>query len=527
MRTMACSSSKRNSARARARFTVLPTPVGPRKMKAADRLLRIRWRPARLRRIALATTVSALSWPTTRWRRRVLHLDELLHLAFEHFRDGNARPARDDFRDVFFVDFFLQHAVGCFAVAVRQFGELAEFGFGVGDFAVLEFGGALEVALARVLFGFEAELFEASLEFGYLADCPALLLPACAQTLGLLADFGEFFLDSFEALLRGGIFLTLQGGLLDLEVGGLTFQVVDFGGHGADLVGERGGGFVDQVDGLVGEEAVGNVAVRQRGRGDDGGVLDAHLVVGLVALAQAAEDADGVLHVGLADVDDLEAALERGIFLDVLAILVQRGCADGPQASAGKRRLEHVARVHCTFGGAGTDEGVKFVDEENDFAVGVFYFFEQSFAGGLRIRRDTSARRRSCRGEVPRRDDALVFEDFGDVAVDDAAGEAFDDGSFADAGFADEDRVIFCSAGEDLDHAANLFVAADDGVELALAREIGEVFAVLFQGLELGLWVLVGDALIAADGGERFEHGVVRGAEGGEGVAGGVTLRFR
>ena len=175
-------------------------------------------------------------------------------------------------------------------------------------------------------------------EFGDASDGPALLLPAGAEGLGLFADFGEFFLDDFETLARGFVLFALEGGLLDFERGGLAFEVVDLGGDGADLVGEGGGGLVDQVDGLVGEEAVGDVTVGERGGGDDGGVLDADLVVGLVALAQAAQDVDGVFDVGLTDVDDLEAALERGVLLDVLAVLVEGGCADGNAGRRGRGR---------------------------------------------------------------------------------------------------------------------------------------------------------------------------------------------
>ena len=120
----------------------------------------------------------------------------------------------------------------------------------------------------------------------------------------------------------------------------------------------------------------------------------------------------------------------------------------------------------------------------------------------------------------------LSFNISGTSPVDDAAGEALDDGGLADAGLADEDGVVFGAAGEDLDDAADLFVAADDGVELALAREVGEVFGVLLEGLELGLGVLVGDALRAAHGGESLEDGVVGCADGGEGVAGGVGFGF-
>ena len=98
--------------------------------------------------------------------------------------------------------------------------------------------------------------------------------------------------------------------------------------------------------------------MREHGRGDEGGVLDADLVVGLVALAQTAQDVDGVLDVGLADVDDLEAAFERGVFFDVLAVLVERGCSDGPEATAGERGLEHVAGVHSSFGRACADQSM-------------------------------------------------------------------------------------------------------------------------------------------------------------------------
>ena len=274
-----------------------------------------------------------------------------------------------------------------------------------------------------------------------------------------------------------------RGGLLDFERRGLAFEVVDLGGDGADLVGQGGGGLVDQVDGLVGQETVGDVAVGEGGGGDDGGVLDADLVVRLVALAQAAQDVDGVFDVGLANVDDLEAALERGVLLDILAVLVERGCADAAQTSASEGGLEHVACVHGAFGRARSDQGVQFVDEEDDLAVGVFDLLQEGLEAVFKLAAIFGSGDHA--GEVEG-DDALVFEDLGDVAMNNAAGETFDDGGLADTGFADEDGVVFGAAGEDLDDAANLLVAADDGVELALTREVGEVFAVFLQGLKLG-----------------------------------------
>ena len=54
----------------------------------------------------------------------------------------------------------------------------------------------------------------------------------------------------------------------------------------------------------------------------------------------------------------------------------------------------------------------------------------------------------------------------------DAAGEPFDDRRLADAGLADEHRVVLGAARQHLDDAADLLVAADHRIELALARQL-------------------------------------------------------
>jgi hypothetical protein len=54
----------------------------------------------------------------------------------------------------------------------------------------------------------------------------------------------------------------------------------------------------------------------------------------------------------------------------VLAVLVERGGADAAQLAAGEHGLEHVAGVHRALGGAGADDGVQLVDEQDDLALG-------------------------------------------------------------------------------------------------------------------------------------------------------------
>ena len=88
------------------------------------------------------------------------------------------------------------------------------------------------------------------------------------------------------------------------------------------------------------------------------------------------------------------------------------------------------------------------------------------------------------RGEVEH-EQALVLQRLGHFAVDDALREALDDRGLADAGLADQHRVVLGAPLQDLDAAPDLVVAADDRVELALPRALGQVERVLRERLAL------------------------------------------
>ena len=79
-------------------------------------------------------------------------------------------------------------------------------------------------------------------------------------------------------------------------------------------------------------------------------------------------------------------------------------------------------------------------------------------------------------------EDALVEQDVGDVARDDAVREALGDGRLADAGLADQGRVVLRLATEDLDDPLDLLLAPDDRIELARPRGVGQVDAELVDG---------------------------------------------
>ena len=111
-----------------------------------------------------------------------------------------------------------------------------------------------------------------------------------------------------------------------------------------------GTGLVDEVDGLVGEEPIGQVAVGEVGCRHDCLVGEAHRVVGLVTVLQPHEDLDGVGEGRLVDVDGLEAPLQGGVLLQVFAVLLEGGGTDGLQLAPGQHRLEDRGGVDGAFG---------------------------------------------------------------------------------------------------------------------------------------------------------------------------------
>ena len=86
----------------------------------------------------------------------------------------------------------------------------------------------------------------------------------------------------------------------------------------------------------------------------------------------------------------------------------------------------------------------------------------------------------------------------GHVARHDLQRQPLGDGRLAHAGLADEDRVVLGAADQHLHDALDLVVAPDHRVELALARQLGQVAAVFFQRPVLVLGPRVVHAVAAA-----------------------------
>ncbi len=104
------------------------------------------------------------------------------------------------------------------------------------------------------------------------------------------------------------------------------------------------------------------------------------------------------------------------------------------------------------FGAAGADQGVQLVDEQ-DGVLGPAHLVHDGLDAFLELAAILGAG--DHHGQVED-DDAAIAQQLGDVAVDDELGQALDDGGLADAGLAEQHRVVLGAAAEDLDDAFDL-----------------------------------------------------------------------
>ena len=145
----------------------------------------------------------------------------------------------------------------------------------------------------------------------------------------------------------------------------------------------------------------------------------------------------------------LEAPLQRGVLLDPLAVLVQRGRADHPQLAAGQHRLEHVAGVHRRPRPRPRPTTVC----SSSMKVMIWPSLAL-ISSSTALRRSSNSPRYFAPGHhraQVERDQPLAAQRLGHVAGHDPLGQALDDRGLADPGLADQDRVVLGPAGQHLD----------------------------------------------------------------------------
>ena len=310
---------------------------------------------------------------------------------------------------------------------------------------------------------------------GYGASVTAALGVPFAARLFKRAALGAFPV----AQLRGKLIVLRADGLLLL--GGQRCELRLDGLHlvrsGQIFHAHARRGLVHKVDRLVREKPVADIPHGELHRGGERLVRDLQSVVRFVPVAQAAQDLKALVLRRLGDRDRLEAPFKGGVLFNVFAVFRERRRADDLDLAAGEGGLEDIRRVDRALRRARADHGMQLVDEEHD-VLRLADFLENVFQPVLKVAAVFCPGEHT--GEIERHD-ALVAQILRHLAMGDALGKPLGHGGLADARFADEHRVVFRPAREDLDDARYLLVAPDHGIELAARGHLREIAAVLVK----------------------------------------------
>ena len=203
-------------------------------------------------------------------------------------------------------------------------------------------------------------------------------------------------------------------------------------------------------------------------------------MVQFVFFLDAAQDADRIGLGRLRYHHRLEPPRQGGVFFHMLAVFVQRRGRHAMQFAPRQRRFQEVGGVHRALGLAAPDQRVHFVDEENDLARRRGHLGQHRLQPLFEL--TAIFRARDQRPHIQRHE-LLARQTFGHIAVDDPQRKPLGDRGFADAGFADQHRVVLGPARKHLHGPADFLVAPDDRIDPALGRRLRQVVCEFLQRL--------------------------------------------
>src|SRR6266849_669312 len=189
-------------------------------------------------------------------------------------------------------------------------------------------------------------------------------------------------------------------------------------------------------------------------------------MVDFIAGFKSAQKTDRILDGRLINHHRLKTALQSGIFLDMLAVLVKRGCADTVQLATCQHWFQHIRGIHRTLSCTSTDESMQFINKQDNATFCTGDFLEYSFQALLKLTSELGPCHQCT--EV-KRYNLLISKSFRNIATHNTLGQTFDNGSFSNARFTDEYGIVLSTSAQYLDHTPDFLIAPDDRVKLPLA----------------------------------------------------------
>ena len=201
-------------------------------------------------------------------------------------------------------------------------------------------------------------------------------------------------------------------------------------------------------------------------------------MVGFVAGLQRPQDVPRLLRGRFVHIHGLKPPRQRRVFLNMLAKLVQGRGPHRLQLPPGQGRLEHIAGVQPAFARPRAHQGMHFVQKHNHLALGRFDLVNHGLQAFLELAPELGPGHQTphIQGHHP-----PVPQGIGHIAGHDFAGQPLGDDGLAHAGLANEHRVVLGAPRQRLHHLPDFGLAPHHRIQPVLARQFGQVNAVLFQ----------------------------------------------
>lgn len=192
-----------------------------------------------------------------------------------------------------------------------------QFLFQLRNNAVLKFAGTFITAFPFGNVNFYPRLVQLVLDFSNIGQALFFFFPFVFQTFGLGLKPGNLITDEFQTLSGLFVVFLFERLTFDFQLQNTAVKFIKFFRLGINRHTQRTGRLVHQVDGLVGQKTVADVAVGQGSGGNKRTVGNAHAVMKLKLVLDAAQNGNGFLNARFGNENRLKTTGQSSVLFDV------------------------------------------------------------------------------------------------------------------------------------------------------------------------------------------------------------------
>ena len=209
-----------------------------------------------------------------------LELEQPGALSFQHFRHRNTRPLGNNLRDFVLGDpISQQRHIRCVSLL-----RLLQLSFQLRNSSVLQFRHACQVTTAPGSLQLELYLFQVFFDLLRPMQGKFLCVPDAIQVSELLLQFGDLNIEILEPLPGTIVFFVLQRFSFNFQLDQAPFQPIHLLGFGIHFHTNQARGLIDEVNSFIRQMPVGDIAITQLCRSNDGRVCNIHTVMQLITV---------------------------------------------------------------------------------------------------------------------------------------------------------------------------------------------------------------------------------------------------